>query len=103
MARKERFPTTEPDTVPRTQRSKTATRQSGPAPKGARERSEAPTLPPPPSEPPPTERQKRAATRRTEALRASNVRSKRPTIPAATVDEVTADLSRDPRRERDDE
>jgi hypothetical protein len=51
-----------------------------------RKRSEVPTLPPP------------AATPRT-----SGMRPKRRSVPApsATVDEVVADLSRDPRREKD--
>jgi hypothetical protein len=103
MARKERFPT-EPDTVPKTPRAKTAARQSGPAPKSARERSEAPTLPPPPSERPPhAERQRRPTARRIETPRASNIRTKKPAMPAARVDEVTADLSRDPRTEKEDE
>jgi hypothetical protein len=31
------------------------------------------------------------------------MRSRKPTHPSATVDEVTADLSKDPRREVDDE
>jgi hypothetical protein len=38
--------------------------------------------------------------------RPSGVRGRRsahPSIPAATVDEVVADLSKDPRRERDDD
>jgi hypothetical protein len=52
-----------------------------------RKRSEMPTLPPPPATP-----------------RSSGMRSKRKTIaPSATVDEVVADLSRDPRREEEEE
>ena len=35
--------------------------------------------------------------------RTSGVQSTNPDMPAATVDEVTADLSNDPRRERDDD
>lgn len=31
------------------------------------------------------------------------MRGVKPEMPAATVDEVTADMSKDPRRERDDE
>jgi hypothetical protein len=53
-----------------------------------RKRSEMPTLPPPPPATP----------------RSSGMRSKRKTIaPSATVDEVVADLSRDPRRESEEE
>jgi hypothetical protein len=37
------------------------------------------------------------------ADRTSGVQSSRPDMPAATVDEVTADLTNDPRRERDDD
>jgi hypothetical protein len=52
----------------------------------ARKRSEMPTLPPPPATP-----------------RRSGMRAKRKSIsPSATVDEVVADLSRDPRREDED-
>lgn len=32
----------------------------------------------------------------------SGVQASKPNMPAATVDEVTADMSKDPRRERDD-
>jgi hypothetical protein len=35
--------------------------------------------------------------------RTSGVQSAGPRMPAATVDEVTADLSKDPRREQDDD
>ena len=57
-------------------------------PGAARKRSEAPTLPPP------------KATEKT-----SGMRAKRRTMPApaATVDEVVADMSNDPRREDEDE
>jgi hypothetical protein len=73
------------------------THRSGPAPKDAREKTEAPTLPPPATETMPP----RSARR--EADRTSGMRKAKAKMPAATVDEVTADLSRDPRRERDDE
>jgi hypothetical protein len=33
----------------------------------------------------------------------SGMQNVKPDMPAATVDEVTADMSKDPRRERDDE
>jgi hypothetical protein len=61
-------------------------KKPAPAP-GSVRRSEAATLPPP------------AATDRR-----SGMRAKRTSVPApsATVDEVVADLSRDPRREDDD-
>jgi|SRR5580704_15998144 hypothetical protein len=98
MARKPRFPT-EPDTRPDSRRS--AARQSGPAPKDLRERSEAPTMPPPGSKPPtPTE----APTRPRHGAKASvsGVRTGKPDVAAATIDEVTADLSKDPRRENDE-
>lgn len=64
-----------------------------PAPRNAtsdREKSEAPTLPPPA-----LERMEKAERNRS-GVRAR--RSQQPP-PAATVDEVTADLSKDPRRE----
>ena len=60
-----------------------------------RARSEAPTVPPPKSK-----RSKKADTK------TSGTRSRKPSPKAdasgATVDEVTADLSKDPRREHDD-
>jgi hypothetical protein len=104
MARKPRFPP-EPVTRPDSRRPKgPTTHRSGPAPKDARERSEAPTLPPPagsenddgkPSSPP-------ARPRRPGTNRDSGVATKGD-MAAATVDEVTADLSKDPRSERDDD
>jgi hypothetical protein len=51
-----------------------------------RKRSEAPTLPPPPADEPPK----------------FSARVRKRTRAAATVDVVTADLSRDGRREQDD-
>jgi hypothetical protein len=66
-------------------------RQSGPAPKGKRERAQASTAPPP--------KAKKAA----KDTRNSNVQTRKSTArgAGATVDEVVADLSKDPRRERD--
>jgi hypothetical protein len=56
-----------------------------------RRRSEAPTMPPPP----PAEG-KGATETRTSGMRPK----KRVSGPAAAIDEVTADMTRDPRRER---
>jgi hypothetical protein len=101
MVRKKRFPPEE-DTRPDLKRPKDpVTHQSGPAPKDVRERAEAPTIPPP-SAPPPTKRSGRPAGK-TGRGRVSDVREVDHGPGAATVDEVTADLSKDPRRERDDE
>jgi hypothetical protein len=101
MARKPRFPP-EPVTRPDSRRPKgPTTHRSGPAPKDARERSEAPTLPPPaepgnkPSGPAPR-------ARRAQRSGDSGVSTKSD-MAAATIDEVTADLSKDPRSEHDDE
>lgn len=115
MAQKHRFPP-EPDTEPDLGRPLvSAQRPSAPAPKSRRERAEAPTLPPP-----------RAATLDRADPQADNgasqrpagrdpgdvdgrpsgVRSRRaprPSTPAATVDEVVADLSKDPRHEQDED
>src|SRR5258708_36578841 len=106
MPRKDRFPQ-EPDTIPKPGASKTASktaRQSGPAPKGSRERSEAPTLPPPGREGATAQRSARggAATRKGPNSRAASGRSVKGGMPAATVDEVTAALSNDPRRGQDE-
>jgi hypothetical protein len=99
MARKPRFPP-EPATRPDTRRPKgPTTHRSGPAPKDAREKAEAPTLPPPTKEP----GQVAPRSRRKDADRTSGMRNAKPGMAAATVDEVTADMSKDPRRERDDE
>jgi hypothetical protein len=95
MPQRKPFPP-EPDTRPTAKTA--AARQSSPTPKTARQRSEAPTVPPPP---------RGSARQRTESesggrprgKSVSNVRAAR-SVNAATVDEVTADLSRDPRRER---
>lgn len=70
-------------------------RPSGRSPKSKRDPSQPPTVPPPKS--------KRA---KPSDARNSAVRTKRPPgkrdRSGATVDEVVADMSRDPRRERDD-
>jgi hypothetical protein len=88
LPRKQPFPP-EADTQP-------DMRPSGPAPKSKRQADVA-TVPPPK-----TKRAKGADTK------TSGIRSRKPppkkddTSGAAAVDEVTADLSKDPRRERDD-
>jgi hypothetical protein len=104
MSRKKGFPN-EQDTKPGVARPKLPeTRRSSPAPKTKRELAEAPTLPPPPIEKEPaTRRSGRAAAT---GDRNSGMRSRKPARsvhPSATVDEVTADLSKDPRREVDDD
>jgi hypothetical protein len=102
MVRKNRFPP-EHDTRPDLNRPKVGTsHHSGPAPKSVRLRSEAETLPPPSNPPPPTKRSGRAAPKTERRPRVSDVREVEGGPQAATVDEVTADLSKDPRRERDD-
>jgi hypothetical protein len=55
--------------------------------------------------PPPAKASGRAAarSRRSEGGRVSGMQNVKPDMPAATVDEVTADMSKDPRRERDDD
>ena len=95
MPQRKPFP---PESETRPNAKAIAARQSSPAPKNARQRAEAPTLPPPsrsqarkPSE------NDSAARKRGKSV--SNVRTAR-SVNAATVDEVTADMSRDPRRER---
>ena len=90
LPRKQPFPpeaTTQPD----------MRRPTGPAPKSKRE-AEVVTVPPPKSKrPKPTD------------TKTSGIRSRKPPPPkkkdddrGASVDEVTADLSKDPRRERDE-
>ena len=99
MARKPRFPP-EPVTRPDSQMPRgPVTHRSGPAPKDAREKSEAPTMPPPARE----SGRAAARSRRAEGGRVSGMQNVKPDMPAATVDEVTADMSKDPRRERDDD
>lgn len=86
----------EPDTRPNRKAPSAAGVQRGnPAPKSARERSEAPTVPPPPKP------EKRSPSRESRAKSVSNVRATRPATNAATVDEVTADMSKDPRRDNE--
>jgi hypothetical protein len=98
----------EPVTKPATRRPPgPAARTSEAVPKDRRARAEAPTLPPPnakkddrSSRPPP------GSIKTPEEGRISGMRSRKPSRPltsAATVDEVVADLSKDPRRERDDD
>ena len=111
MPRKNPFPP-EADTKPDLRASKPVARQqpesapaprSGPAPKGKKEQSEAPTMPPPAAtRAKGSKGSKGQGRRRSAPPRDSDVR---PTerLASATVDEVTADLSKDPRRERDDE
>jgi hypothetical protein len=87
MQRKERFPP-EADTQPDVPQTKGAARQ--PRPQA-----------PPVEKPRPTARPARP-----DEVRRSGVRVRRParsTAPAATVDEVVADMTRDPRREREDD
>jgi hypothetical protein len=94
MAKKNRFPP-EADTQPDMKAPRAGARTSGPAPKSKREGAEAPTLPPPKS---------RRATEKPAAARNSGIKARKPEPsdePGATVDEVTADLSKDPRRERE--
>ncbi len=99
MPKKDRFPH-EADTAPgkgSTDRPKAGT--SGPAPKRAHSQS-APTLPPPP----PSSRSGKASRRPTARPKTSSIKKRAPhesTIPGATVDEVVADMSKDPRHEKD--
>ncbi len=69
-------------------------RHETPSAKARRERSEAPTIPPPPKNP-----KRRKTLPRTSGIKVREER--RPGPPGASVDEVVADLSKDPRRERD--
>jgi hypothetical protein len=89
MTNKQPFPP-EPDTQP-------DVRGSGPAPKIRRGRTSESTVPPP-------TKVRRSAAAETKA---SGIRSRRPPprsdAAGAAVDEVTADLSKDPRRERDED
>ncbi|MGO9836937.1 MAG: hypothetical protein ACLP1X_22300 [Polyangiaceae bacterium] len=96
MPRKQRFPP-EADTKPDHSPNGPETRRSGPAPKSKRDRAEAPTIPPP-------KISERASGRKASEGRNSGMRAKKreqSAHPAATVDEVTADMSKDPRRERE--
>jgi hypothetical protein len=96
MAKRIRFPP-EPETQPDLSRKRPTARTSGAAPKSKRARSEAPTLPP--SAPPPSKRGQKAGEPRPSGVKARKPRTT--DSPGATVDEVTADLSKDPRRERE--
>jgi hypothetical protein len=97
MAKKNRFPP-EPETQPDLSRKRPTARTSGAAPKSKRARSEAPTIPPP-APPPPSKRGDKAGEPRPSGIKAR--KSRTTDSPGAKVDEVTADLSRDPRRERE--
>jgi hypothetical protein len=90
MAKRNRFPP-EPETQPDLSRPKTTARTSGAAPKSKRERAEAATVPPPRSKRPAEPRPSGVKQRKTPESDGNG----------ATVDEVTADLSKDPRRERE--
>jgi hypothetical protein len=99
MPQRKPFPP-EHDTRPNRNEAKTVeARRSSPLPKSARERAEAPTIPPPPKQKPKTKEQE--PTGRPRGKSVSNVRAARAVVNVATVDEVTADLSKDPRRDRD--
>lgn len=103
MAKRNRFPP-EPETMPAPREPRApAARTSGPSPrsasgpasKGKPARSEVPTVPPPP---------KGTSAEEPAEPRTSGVQPRKPResgSPRATVDEVTADLSKDPRRERE--
>jgi hypothetical protein len=95
MPQRKPFP---PESDTRPNAKTTAARQSSPAPKTARQRSEAPTVPPPPRSSG-RQRTESESGGRARGKSVSNVRGARP-VNAATIDEVTADMSRDPRRER---
>jgi hypothetical protein len=87
MPRKQPFPpesTTEPDM----RQPKSAPSRSGPAPRS--KRSQAPTTPP---------KGKKSQPRSSGPV--PRERAKDAGRPGAKVDEVTADMSKDPRRERD--
>ena len=106
MPRKKPFPP-EADTEPDLRRGKAARPESGPAPKGSHERMEPGTDPPPArargqggsTKPPPAAARDTKPPRRSGPTHLSSTKQNR--RGAATVDEVTADLSKDPRRERD--
>lgn len=95
MPKRSRFPQ-EPDTRPGARASRPT--KPAAAPKSKRSRQEAETLPPPA----PSSRRGKAG----EEGRISGIKSKRPAAPKsvgprANVDEVTADLTKDPRRDDD--
>jgi len=72
-------------------------RPSGPASKGKRARSELPT------EPPPKSKRSKAADAKTSGTRSRRPSPKGNVAGAAVDEEVTADLSKDLRREPDDD
>lgn len=89
MPRKQPFPPETP-TQPDLRNPKSAPSRSGPAPKS--KRSQAPTVPP----------KTRKATQPPRSSGPVPRERNKPTgEPGAKVDEVTADLSKDPRREKD--
>lgn len=92
MPKKERFPH-DVDTEPGLKKPGT----SGAAPK--RHSQSAPT------QPPPTSKRGKAAAHPTARPKNSSIKKRRAPhesdIPGATIDEVVADMSRDPRREKD--
>ncbi len=53
--------------------------------------------------PPPGKVSERVASTSRRGERISGIKGVKPGMSAATVDEVTADMSKDPRRERDDD
>ena len=107
MQRKEHFPP-EADTQPDVLHAKIlAARQSGRAPKKPDGRAELATEPPPPRKPSakkdarPAQAERKGDEARLSVLRARRGANKGST--AATVDEVVADMSQDPRREHDED
>jgi hypothetical protein len=94
MAKRNRFPP-ESETQPDVSRKRPTARTSGAAPKSKRARAEAPTLPPPP----PSKRGEKPAEPRPSGMKTRKPRTT--DSPGAKVDEVTADMSKDPRRERE--
>jgi hypothetical protein len=88
LPRKQPFPP-EADTQPDMRRP------SGPAPKSKRQ-AEVVTVPPPKS------KRAKATDTKTSGIRSRKPPPKKDDASGANIDEVTADLSKDPRRERDD-
>jgi hypothetical protein len=98
MPRKRNFPheaTTEPE-----MRAIPATSAPPPERSGKRRRIEADTLPPPPSSKG-GKPSKRPTARPPKRRHSKEHKATRPARGHAAVDEVTADLSKDPRREKD--
>ncbi len=106
MQRKEHFPP-EADTQPDVLHAKIlAARQSGRVPKKPDGRAELPTEPPPARKPSLKKEARPAPAERTpDEARLSVLRARRSGkgSTAATVDEVVADMSQDPRREHDED